>query len=379
MKKICYIVTISRTIKSFFCEQINYLSENGFDISVICHDNIDIKKYLHNNIKLYEVNIPRGINPVKVLKSYFKIKSIIKAEKFDLVQYSTPVAAFISSLAAKICKIPVRNYHIMGYRFEGSKGLSRKILFHLEKTACKNSTHIECVCNATLKKGIELNLFPKEKAVVIGSGSTGGVNTDKFDINKKTLWRKEIREKYNISDDTLIYGFLGRICRDKGINELVSAFNILSKENHNIKLMLVGNMEDKNFWSLSEDKNIIMTGNVNNPESYISAFDVLVLPSYREGFGNVLIEAETMGVTCIASDIDGPRDAMKNNETGFLVPVKDINVLAKAMKDILLDENYNKFSKNAIHYAKLFDSKVVCENILNRKEALLANRCEIEK
>lgn len=371
MKRICYVVTIGRTIDAFFREQLIYLAANGYDVTVICHDDCNLTETLPKELHFINVPIPRGVDLFGSLAALKTLKQIFKKERFDLVQYSTPNAAFLASIAAKSAKIPVRNYHLMGYRFEGGTGLARKILETFDRVACRNSTHIECVCNATLEKGIALGLFPREKAVVVGAGSTGGVNTARFDLAKKPQWRQEIRAQFGYSDDTVLFGFVGRIAVDKGIRELLCAWKTVS-QNENAALLLVGPVEDEALRTEAEaSARVAFAGKVLDPERYFAALDVLLLPSYREGFGNVLIEAETMGVACIASDIDGPRDAMKNGVTGVLMPPHDAEALAAAMAAMLDADKRNEYAQNAVAFAKNFDSTVLCKAILERKNSLL--------
>lgn len=370
-KRICYVVTIGRTIDAFFRDQLIFLAANGFDVSVICHDDCDLKHTLPNEIRFMDVPIPRGVNLFGSLSALRELKRIFKKERFDLVQYSTPNAAFLASIAAKAARIPIRNYHLMGYRFEGESGVKRKLVKLFDQIACRNSTHVECVCNATMEKGVAMGLFPKEKAIVVGAGSTGGVNTEKFDLSKKPQWRSEIRKQFGYAEDTVVYGFVGRIAVDKGIRELLGAWEAVSAH-EKTALLLVGPVEDDALQAAAEAlPRVKLAGKVLDPERYFAALDVLLLPSYREGFGNVLIEAETMGVACIASDIDGPRDAMRSGETGLLVKPHDAAALADAMTALLDAAQREIYAQNAIRFAKNFDSRVLCEAILQRKNSLL--------
>ena len=197
--KICYVTTLSVSIKAFFVPQLKYLSENGYDVTVICSPDEGLSAILGEGIRYIPVEIPRGINLFGSLRAIRALKRIFKEEKFDLVQYSTPNAALYASIAAKSVKTKVRNYHLMGLRYLGESGLKRKVLNFLEKTACKNSTHIECVSPSNLALAEGEGLFPKGKGVVVWNGSSGGLDTERFDFAKRSEYRKEIRVSTSFS------------------------------------------------------------------------------------------------------------------------------------------------------------------------------------
>ena len=371
-KKICYVLTLGRTVKAFFLEQLSYLAENDFDVTVVCHDDCNLVDLLDVRIHLVNLPIPRGISLWGNIKALWALQKLFRNEHFNLVQYSTPNAALLAALAATTAKVPIRNYHIMGFRYEGAHGIGRWILQMLERISCKYSTNLECVCQATLEKGILAHIFPRDKVVVVGAGSTGGVDQKRFDYTRKAEWHKQIRTFFNYLDEDLVFGFVGRLTRDKGIYELLSAFRAVQAKITNAKLLLVGPVEDAKLCEqFSKYTSIVLTGEVDDVERYYSAMDVLVLPSYREGFGNVIIEAETMGVPCIASDIEGPRDAMQNEFTGLLVPAKNVQALANAMLKLANGELRERFADNAYAFAQRFDSRLLCRQILSRKNELI--------
>lgn len=209
-------------------------------------------------------------------------------------------------------------------------------------------------------------------------GSTGGVDLNRFNFDYRDKWREELRNKYDILENDFVYGFVGRITKDKGIDELFSAYKVIEKTVSNTKLVLIGlleNMELLNPELLSyarDNENILFVGNVNDIEKYYSMLDVLVLPSYREGFGNVVIEAEAMGTPVIVSNIPGPIDTMVNKKTGVWVDVKDVNNLSEKMLILNDRELIFEYSKNAVKYVKnYFDSDLLCQKILERKIKLL--------
>ncbi len=379
MKKICYVVTLPMTIKAFFIPQLKFLAENGYDVSVICSPDEELQNLL-GNARFIPVDIPRGLSIGGSFKAISALKKIFKKEKFDLVQYSTPNAALYASIAAKSAKIKVRNYHLMGFRYLGAGGLGRKILRFIEKTSCRNSTSIECVSKSNLELGIQEKIFPREKATVVWNGSSGGVDLQRFCACNREQWRKETREENNIGSTEFVYGFVGRITKDKGITELIEAYQkILSKTATGTKLVLVGNIDDNHglqpeiMEKIEKSKDILHITQKSDIERYYPMFDVLLLPSYREGFGNVVIEAQAMGVPTIVSDIPGPTDAMVEGKTGMKVPVGDVEKLAEAMEKAL---TFGKeFSQNATEFVQgAFSSEILCEKILQRKQELLDSK-----
>ena len=374
MIKICYVVTIPLTIESFFIPQLQYLAANGFDVTVVCSNDSNLQEKLGESIRFYPIDIPRGVSVGGSIDALKALTHFFKKEKFDLIQYSTPNAAFYSSIAAKKADCKVRNYHLMGLRYLGASGMGRTILKALERITCHNSTSIECVSKSNMEMGIKEGLFPKEKVTVVWNGSTGGVNLSRFNFSKRQQWRMEVRKELGYNDSDFVYGFVGRITKDKGIDELLSAFLELKD---NSKLLLVGNIEGNNHFEVEllvkaqENSNIKFHSFVSDIERYYAAIDVLVLPSYREGFGNVVIEAGAVGTPSIVTDIPGTTDTIDRDKTAVVVPVKDSVALAEAMKRIPTMD-YITMGQNAAKFAKeMFDSKVLCKKILERKLSLL--------
>lgn len=377
-KKICIITTISLSIKSFFLEQIAYLSENGYEVTIISDTDEELINVIHPDVRYVPVPMKRGLDPMGGIWAINKMYCIFKENKFDIVQYSTPNAAFYASIASKLAGIRIRLYHNMGYRYATSEGIKRTIFKTLEKITCKLSTEIQPVSFSNLEFGVKERLFPRQKARVIWNGSTGGVDLAKFDISKKEEWKNEIFSKYNIGTETFVFGFVGRITRDKGINELLSAYRGLSLKNTSIKLILVGTEE--NIDSLNQDlynwaksrEDIVFTGSTQEVYKYFAAFDVMILPSYREGFGNVVIEAQAMGVPVIVSDIPGPTDAILANVTGIVIPKQDANALLEAMRNMInLPNIVEIMGESAYQYVRNhFDNKKLIKYILEDKNRL---------
>lgn len=373
MKKICYIVTLPITIRSFFIPQLRYLANNGFEVSVVCSPDDLIQNELGEKVRYIPMEIPRGISVKRGIRAINNLYKLFRIEKFDLIQYSTPNAALYASIAGKRAKIQVRNYHLMGFRFMGSSGIGRYLLKLVEKITCNNSTAIECVSKSNLEIGIQENIFTRKKATVVWNGSSGGVDLCRFNFGMRKVFRETVRREYGLSQNDFVFGFVGRITRDKGVNEILEAFS----EIENAKLILVGDLEGKKtlnqdlYIKSLENPRILYIGSVMDIERFYAAIDVLLLPSYREGFGNVIIEAAAMGTPAIVSNIPGPIDAIVDGKTALTVSVRNSLELMQRMKEICCLD-YITMGKEALDYvATSFDSNKLNHYILDRKKKLL--------
>lgn len=373
MKKICFITTVSNTLKSVVLEIAKSLYEEyGYDITFICSDNVDFKKQLPEYIKFIPVNMKRGLD-FKGIGVVYRLFRIFRKNKYDYIQYSTPNASFYASIAAWMAKSPIRLYGQWGIRYVGLSGIGRRILKILEKITCIFSTHIRPVSHNNMQFAIDEKLYNKKKSKVIGNGGTIGVDLKEFDISKKQELRTSIYEKFNITDDDFVFGFVGRISRDKGSEELLTAFKSLLENNINAKLFMVGANETEGIdndiieWSKNSD-NVIYTGKFPKSEliQFYAAFDCYVHPTYREGFGMVLQEAGAMGNAIITTDIPGASEVMENNVSCMLVQPKDIGGLEKAMEYMISNrDKAEEIGKNAyIRTKTLYERSIMIANIV---------------
>ncbi len=379
MKKLCFVTTVSATIRAFVLPVICYFKEHtDWEITVICHEDPSLQEQLPDGVRYIPISMERGVN-IGGIKAMLKMIKVFRREKFDLVQYSTPNASFYASIAAWFARIPVRLYCQWGMAYVGFTGIKRRFFKTLEKMICRLSTWIEPDSFGNLKFSHEEGLYPEEKGAVIWSGSASGVNLQKFDITHKNAWRNTIRQKYGISENDFVYGFIGRITGDKGINELLAAAQRLLQERKNSWLMLVGDLEKANSvdkgllnWARNE-KRVIFCGYTEVVEQYMSAMDVYVLPSHREGFGSAVVEAEAMGVPVIVTNIPGPTDAMIRNETGIVVEKEDPDSLYEGMRRMQEDETMRlQFAQKAHSFAiEKFEQTKLEEYILEDRKRLM--------
>lgn len=387
MKKICFITTIPLTIEAFILKTAEYLHQHtDWEISFLCDDDPDFAKKVPEYIRYFPVPMKRGISPAGI-GAMLQMKKIFREERFDLIQYSTPNASLYAAMAGKAARIPVRLYCQWGMVFVGFSGVKRRIFRGVEKYVCKSSTRIEPDSHRNMEFAIGEGLYPREKAAVIWNGSSRGVDTEKYDSSRKSVWREEIRTQYGIPEEAFVFGFAGRITSNKGINELLSAFReILSERGVNESgekalayLMLVGSEEvderiDRELyeWSRASEQ-VIYTGYTTSVEKYLAAMDCYVMPSYREGLCMSIVEAEVMGLPVIVTDIPGTVDAMDPGKTGVTVKKADAKDLASAMK-AFLDREYDidRFGKNAIDFAiSHFEQQTLFRYILEDRKELL--------
>lgn len=384
MKKICICTTVSMTMKTFVVETAKYLHENcGYDITLICNEDESFEKSLPEYLHFIPVHMARGID-LSALKSIKQFIQIFKEQKFDMVQYSTPNAACYASIAAKRASVPIRLYCQWGIRYVGMSGISRKIFKTIEKLICRNSTDIRAVSLMNKEFAVSEGLYPEEKAVVVGKGGTIGVDMQQYDISQKTEYRSAVRKQYGISDEAFVYGFAGRVSADKGCTELLTAFQEIAESVPNAKLLIVGPMEDNCGVSIElldwarKSEQVVMTGMVDssNMKKYYAAMDVLVHPTYREGFGMVLQEAGAFGIAMITTKIPGASEVMEDGISCLLIEPQNMAELKSAMIKLVTNKEYSQKIGLAAYERtkKYYNRPIMLENQKLDYEKLIEGR-----
>ena len=387
--KICALTTISKTMDWFIVDSMRNLSKNGYEIALIC----DMEKGFADRNKDYAtcVNLPmhRGVSLGDIFRCTIFLWRYFKKERFDIVYYTSPNVSLYASLAGILAGVKIRFYSQCGLRYVSFTGIKRKIFWLVEKLTCVMSTTIRAQSPKNMQFATDEKLCKKTKISVVGIGGTTGVDLTQCDSFDHKIAKCELRKRYNISQDGFVYGYVGRINTDKGINELISAFIQLQKRYNNIYLVLVGMLDKTNpikescMKKVQENDHIILTGNVPPDQVYphMAMFDVLTHPTYREGFGKVLQEAMGVGVPIITTDVPGPSEVVENNKSGILVNVQDSKDLADKMS--LLYENTKlrtclaeEGRKRAETY---FDRPIMLNNILDDlNETVRKNKREIK-
>jgi glycosyltransferase involved in cell wall biosynthesis len=299
-------------------------------------------------IRMFALEMKRTISPLQDLIALYKMIRFLHREKPQIVHSHTPKAGLLGMLAAKFCGIPVRLHTVAGLPLVEAHGFKRWVLALTERITYKCATAIY-PNSAGLMQIIEKeNLNSGVPTQVIANGSSNGIDIDHFSpesINDSAHSRNAIREELQIQPHALLFCFVGRIAKEKGIEELVEAFEGLSSQQAGLHLLLIGPLEKENgpvseltLEKIRVHKNISAPGRVDDVRPFLNASDIFVFPSYREGFPNVLMQAGAMGLPSIASDINGCNEIIHEGQNGLLVPVKDSNKLRNAMYSLANDK-----------------------------------------
>jgi glycosyltransferase involved in cell wall biosynthesis len=361
-KKICFIATSEITINVFLLGHLRKLSKH-YKITVITNTkNLDFLIAQNINANVIAINFSRKINIPNDLYCLYLLILNLSRNNFLCVHSVTPKAGLLGMLAAFLTQTPYRIHTYTGQVWANKKNMLGILLKLIDKFIAKLTTFNIVDSPSQLEFLINRKIIMRNKSFVLGDGSISGVDLIKFRNNKKV--KKNLRVQLRIPYKSLVFIFLGRLNPDKGITDLVKAF---TKTNcANAYLLIVGPDESdmcKEINSIVRKKSeqIRLVPYTNEPEKYLAASDVLCLPSYREGFGNVIIEAAAMGIPSIASNIYGITDAIMHNETGFLHPPKNIKRIKSYINHFILNPNLiAKLGKTAQTVAvNKFNSRII--------------------
>ena len=379
-KKICGIATLPGTVKSFMLANLNYMADRDYSAYCICNDNPSFQKDDLGKV----VHIPSHLKwgycgPIEVIRQIRWFYRIFKKEKFGIIQYATFNAAFPASIAGWLAHVPVRINLQWGMSYASSTGWQRVLRRTVDKITCVFSTSVQPDSKSNLKYAIEDHLYPARKGYVLYNGSACGADLKKFDISKRDEWRAGIREKHKLQNCSCVFGYVGRVVPDKGINELLEAF--MNIGNPNTCLLLVGGLDHVDelnqtlYQKALGTDNIIFVGPVPNPAAYFASFDFMLLPSYHEGFGMTVLESAAVGTPPIITNIKGPTDFVVNDVNGLVCEVKSVSSLQEVLNKALNmpSSQYEILATNAYNMVKRdFDSETYREEFYKNRENLLS-------
>lgn len=338
MTKLIRAVTASQSI-GFFEPIVPDLQAKGYEVVSVSSPGPEVQHLREMGVKCIEVSMERHISLSKDIVSLWKLIKVFRKEKTDIVHSMTPKAGMLCMLAAWICRVPVRIHTFTGLVWPTASGLKRKILMATDWLTCACATHVipegEGVKTDLLSHGIT-----HKPLKVLGYGNVRGIDLEHYARTEEVMRKADkIRVK-----DVFTFVFVGRIVRDKGINELVAAFKRLQTRVPKTRLILVGEYEDaldpitpEARKEIEDNPCILAVGKQEDVRPWLAASDALVFPSYREGFPNVVIEAGAMGLPSIVTDINGSREIIQDGVNGLIVPSKNEDALLKEMERLVED------------------------------------------
>lgn len=335
--KIIRTSTVPESINIFCHGLLSDLQEQeGYEVIAVSSPGESLEEVKNREgIKTYAVPMERRISPFKDLKSLWRLIKVFRRERPDMVHSITPKAGLLSMLAAKLTGIPVRVHMFTGLVFPTSKGIKRKILILTDKLTCFCATHI-IPEGEGVKSDLQNFKITKKSLRVLGHGNIHGIDLKYFNPELPEL---EIDAKKIRKDEFFTFIFIGRLVGDKGINELVEAFERLNNKIPKTRLLLVGPTEQnldplkpETLSKISNNSSIESVGSQRDVRPWLLASDAFVFPSHREGFPNVVIEAGAMGLPSIVTDINGSREIIIEGKNGIIIPSKDVDSLYEAMK-----------------------------------------------
>lgn len=341
--KACHISCVGSNVQAFFRGQFDYLQKQGFAFTVITSEPTRDGLGLPDETAYHSIPLTRSITPFTDIRSIWRLYRIFRRNKFDLVQYTTPKGALLGSIAAWLARAPVRLYLMWGIYYVGQSGLKRWLFRFLDRLACRLSTHIAFDGSDTRLFAIADKLCRGDQSTVVGHGSANGIDLNKFNPDRLTQSGLEVRQQWAIPQNAKVIGSVMRLVGDKGVNELVSAFDLICQNHPEVYLLLVGPEEEKDkplsetIERMRDNPRIITVGQQTEIAAYYAAMDCFALPTYREGFGVVNLEAAAMRLPVVTTDAIGARGSIIDDQTGILVQPKNVKELTEALVRLLDD------------------------------------------
>jgi len=323
--------------------QLAHLREAGFEVIVLASPGQDLERVAERDgVQWVAVPMAREIAGLADLVSLWRLCRLMRRLRPTITNVSTPKAGLLGGLAAWLSGVPCRVYTLRGLRCETVRGPKRKALVFTERIACGCAHQVFCVSESVRQKAVALGLVDMDRTVVLGSGSSNGVDAARFAPTAELLRvTSHLRGDLGIPLETPVMGYVGRFTRDKGIPQLLEAYSQLRVSFPKLRLLLVGEFEKGDSLSpevrerILRDPYIISCGFVPDTAPYYHLMNVLALPSHREGFPNAVLEAQAAGKAVVASRATGTVDAIIDGVTGILVPPGDAKALATALKRLL--------------------------------------------
>lgn len=369
--RIAHITTIDFSLRHLLLNQLLHLKDRGFDVTGISSSGPDVELLERHGIRHIAVPMACGMTPLRDLASLYRLYSVLKKEKFDLVHTHNPKPGLLGQIAARMAGIPYVINTLHGFYFHDQMPLpQRRLYITLEKIAGRCSDAILSQNFEDVRTALDEGVCLADQITYLGNG----IDLDYFNPNNvRPESLDALRGEFGVPKESLVVGFVGRLVEEKGIRELLDAAWCAKRNDIDVRFLFIGPLETEKKNSLTPaiakkydvEEICIFTGlRYDMPELY-ALMDLFVLPSYREGFPPSPMEAAAMGVPVIVSDIRGCREAVVDGENGVLVPARSSARLATALLDLLDNPAERKrLSNNARRIAEeRYDELIVFDRI----------------
>ena len=371
--KVLHVVNISFALPYFFGPQFDYFQEKGVQFFVACSPDDFFYQYTQSkHVKPIPANILREMNIKEDFRAIRKLITEIRKNEIDIVIGHTPKGAMIGIIAAFCAGVKKRIYFRHGLMYETSKGLKRTLLKNIERLTSRLSTKVVSVSPSVLEKSVAERLTPRAKNILLNKGTSNGVDAINM-FNKDLVSQAQIdalRNQYNILPTDKVVGYVGRLVKDKGIQELLNAWKQVIITHPDARLLLVGPYEkrdsiDQSFKDYVEhEASIIHTGLMENVTPFYALMDIFILPSYREGFPTVVLEASAMELPIITTRSTGCIDSIIENETGVFTEINPDSIAEKINLYFIDNNKAITHGKNGRKFiVENFDQKVIWREI----------------
>ncbi len=337
--RLVLIATLPTTLDGFFLSHIRFLKKRGVEVHLISSPGRQLQELSEEeNVEVHAVPISRSISPLRDCRSLLQLVRVIWSVRPDIVHVCTPKANLLGPIAARLCGVPVVVSSVFGLAQMTKHGVMKRALDLATWIGCRLSNRVWCDSRSMADYVVAQGLCKRDNVITLGEGSVAGVDaTSRFSARGCKEGRRLVREEFHIPADVILFGFVGRVTKDKGIAELTSAWTLLRERSSSEHLLLVGEIDDtdpppaESVQVLEQDPRVHVAGFRTDVPSLLAAMDVFVMPSYREGFCISNLEASAMGLPIVSTCIPGCVDSVLDGVTGVLVPPRDTEALADAM------------------------------------------------
>ncbi len=379
--KIARIATVPLFLDALLRQQLIHLLEKDYQVFAISSAQGDWSRLKAvKNLNCIELNIARTPSIIDDIKSLIKLIQLFKREQFDIIHSTTPKAGLLCAIAAKFSGIPIRLHTFTGQPWATKRGFARWLLRSFDKVIVLLNS--QCYADSKSQRAYLINegVGNQSSIQVLGEGSIAGVDLHRFNSCRWSLEDKNgIRSELGLTENNFVIAFVGRLAREKGIIELISAFKALRAKYNDLHLLLIGPVDEHEIqqylssWCVLPGVHYV--GHTATPERYLAITNLLCLPSYREGFGTVVIEAAAMAIPTVGSKVTGLIDAIEDKKTGILVEAKDVESLQNSLEILITDLDFcKKLGDDAFQRCNLLYNSIKVNNlIVNEYENLVSH------